>query len=439
MKTSRPFRLLFAVLAVCVLPPSHQAGAAGGYGDALELAEALHLARQYNPALLRARAGLVEQRGVYEEVRSAVWPSVSANATYNRFEETLGQRGPGISPADRDWRMGVGVRQTIYAGGSFLAALRAQALNEGAVEAEVEALAQEVALAVQRAYFGALLADAVVEVEEANLDLLREEVQQARDREQAGSASSFEVLRAEVELANARPALIRARNRARIARDELFRSIGLPLRSDQPEPRLTGTLEGEDWQGNLTEALFMARENRGELQAARQRVGFRDELVTVEQRTRLPALYLVGGYEWRKPFESDRLADSVDGWIVGLEGAWNIFDGGGRLGRVRQAKSRQRQAEHFFREVQLQVEMEVRQAYADLTEARELELAAREVVGQADEALRQARERLQAGAGTQLDVLGAQVSLTTARANQVRAQHDLAVALASLRRAMGER
>ena len=61
----------------------------------------------------------------------------------------------------------------------------------------------------------------------------------------------------------------------------------------------------------------------------------------------------------------------------------------------------------------------------------------KKVVEQAEEALRLARARADAGTGTQLDVLSAQTALTEARTTDVRARRDYAVAVARLERAIG--
>ena len=62
----------------------------------------------------------------------------------------------------------------------------------------------------------------------------------------------------------------------------------------------------------------------------------------------------------------------------------------------------------------------------------------KKVVEQAEEALRLATARSEAGTGTQLDVLGAQTSLTEARTTQIVALHDYSVARARLERAIGQ-
>src|SRR5213079_1045752 len=68
-----------------------------------------------------------------------------------------------------------------------------------------------------------------------------------------------------------------------------------------------------------------------------------------------------------------------------------------------------------------QVELEVQQAFANILQGRELVKATEKSVEQASEALRLAQARLDAGAGTQLEVLDARVQLTTARSTQLQA------------------
>jgi len=73
-----------------------------------------------------------------------------------------------------------------------------------------------------------------------------------------------------------------------------------------------------------------------------------------------------------------------------------------------------------------------------LVEARELVVASKKVVEQAEESLRLARARLQAGSGRQLDVLDTRVSLTEAQTNKIESLHSFNVALAGLDRAVGK-
>ena len=83
------------------------------------------------------------------------------------------------------------------------------------------------------------------------------------------------------------------------------------------------------------------------------------------------------------------------------------------------------------------IELEVRTAYSNLSEARQVMESQKTVQKQAKEALRLAQARSEAGTGTQLDVLSAQTALTEARTTQIQAQRDYAAARARLERAIG--
>jgi outer membrane protein TolC len=131
-------------------------------------------------------------------------------------------------------------------------------------------------------------------------------------------------------------------------------------------------------------------------------------------------------------------SQSEDGWLAGVQGQWNIFDGRATAGRVTQARSAFEQSKLALTEAQLAAEVEVRRAFSQWQQATELAEASKLVVGQADEAVRLANARYNAGTATQLDVLQAQTDLTTARTNQIQAYYSYNVAVAALRKAMGQ-
>src|SRR5204862_1626911 len=84
-----------------------------------------------------------------------------------------------------------------------------------------------------------------------------------------------------------------------------------------------------------------------------------------------------------------------------------------------------------------QVELEIQQAYSNLQQNRELIQSQEKNVEQAEEALRLAKARLDAGAGTQLDVLNAQVQLLTAQSTRLQALFGYNSSLSEFDRATG--
>ena len=151
-----------------------------------------------------------------------------------------------------------------------------------------------------------------------------------------------------------------------------------------------------------------------------------------------PSVDLIGSLAKRKSNFSDRFNAGPDGWTVGVVASWDIFDGAKRKGKVKQAISQLEQSKIDRESLRLSIEVEVRQAMSEFQEAVELVQAAGKAVEQAEEALRLADSRYSAGAINQLDVLETRVALTESRTNRLEANYRHIVAVANLKRAIGE-
>jgi outer membrane protein len=400
----------------------------------LDATAALTLALEHNLAIRAARERLREQEGVITEVKSLALPQAGLVGGYSRNDEDL-TSDRGISSSTQNWALGLQVRQTLYQGGGVQAALAAQRSTREAALMDLQATLDRELLNVRTRFYDALLAREQVAVQESNVALLAEQLATTRHRFEAGAVSQFEVLRAEVELANARPALIRARNDQRNALVELRRVIGLAAPRDEVE--LVGELAFAPVHYELGRSLAEARARRPELRQLAALVEAREAGVRYARSGYRPEVAVVGGYELRKNNFSDRFSDSVDGWSLGVQSSWALFDGRATAGRVAQARSRLEQTRLQAEELELLIEVEVRRALSALQEAAELAEAAGITVTQAEEAMRLAEARYAAGTATQLDLLQVRVALTLARDNQLQANYRHHIALAQLRRATG--
>jgi len=253
---------------------------------------------------------------------------------------------------------------------------------------------------------------------------------------ETGTVSRFDLLRAEVALANGRPSFIRAQNQYRLSIVNLLRVVGLHAPGDA-DPEIRGELVYEERDLSLAEALSIARQNRPEYLALDKLIEAGEAEVQGAMAGRQPKLNLVAGYGIQKSNFSDSLDDTIQGWSIGLQGSWRIWDNDATRGSVISAQSRLRQTELARQELDLQVGTEVREALSSIQEARELVESSRKVVEQAEEVLSLARDRYSVGSAIQLEVYEAQLSLTEARTNEVQALHDYNFATARLDRAIG--
>jgi len=125
------------------------------------------------------------------------------------------------------------------------------------------------------------------------------------------------------------------------------------------------------------------------------------------------------------------------GWIAGVQLSWNLFDGFRTQGKIKEATANYERAGLELEDRTRLIELDVRTAFSNFIEAREVLESQKKVLEQAEEAVRLARARSEAGSGTQLDVLSSQTALTDARTTQVQALHDYDAARARLQRAVG--
>ncbi|MDQ8202075.1 TolC family protein [Pelagicoccus sp. SDUM812003] len=442
MDLSRPFRLrILSLLGASLLAVAAKAQddsySVYEIPDRLDLQTALQFAAEHNFEILKAKQRIEEQNGLIIEVRAQALPDLSVNGQYIELDEGLSEFAP---PPSSQWGVSLDVRQTLYSGGGVRAALNVQSLIEDAALLELQSVIDDVLLLTRQGFYGALLARQEIEVQEDNVTLLEELLKNAQDRFDVGSGTRFEVLRAEVELANARPALIQARNDYRIAIEELRQILGFVAADGvalHKVPELVGDLPYSPITYDLSGAIEQALQIRPELKRLQKVEEAREEGVVIAKSGLRPEVSLVGSYEANKPTYSSSFDRARHGWTAGVQVNVPIFDGRRARGQIIQAKSQLAQAELETRQLSLAIEVEVRRALSELQAATELAQASIKVVEQAEEALRLADARYEAGEASQLDVLQARVSLTEARLNQAQAFYRYNVGEAQVRRAIG--
>jgi outer membrane protein TolC len=183
--------------------------------------------------------------------------------------------------------------------------------------------------------------------------------------------------------------------------------------------------------------LAAATAHRADIRAAERDAASAKSAVKATWGGYLPKVQAYAGYDWSKSVQETSLDAKVHGWNVGLIASMTLFDGFNREAKVYAANAAKRRAEAAELQTRLNVSVEVRQAYSNFTQDKEILVASQQVVEQARESLRLAKARYSAGNGTQLDVLQAQSALSQARLTLLQAQYDYGVAVARLEKATG--
>ncbi len=409
----------------------------------LSVADALNLALQQNGTILKAKSDLEGSSGLIAQTRAILYPKAQVTGQYKAVQDSSIDSPAGATFAfgtDQGWFAQIQVVQSLYEGGRMKSAYRSAKLTREQALLQYQTIVADTLLSVRVTYYDILLAAQQITVRDASVKLLQKELDDQQRRYDAGTVPRFNVLRAEVAVANARPELSRARNAYRIAKNNFVNLLGYNVSRTVAENvpvELTDKLNTAPYPVDLSAALEQAMENRTELGALRAAERLRNEDVITARAGYLPSFQAFAGYgDKSSAFENDLTAER-HGWFVGAQVTWNIFDGMLTKGKVVEAKAALTKSQTELEDTSRQVELEVRTAYSDFLEAREVLEAQEKNQEQAEEALRLATARADAGTATQLDVLNAETALTEARTTQSLAIRNYDVAVARLERAIG--
>ena len=411
----------------------------------LSLADTINIALQQNPNIMRAQKDLEAAQGVVVQTRAIAIPKLQAVGSYSSVESTDVDTPRVAIPnfnfgTEQAWASQIRLVQSLYEGGRILSSLRVAKLTKERSLLMYQTVVADTVLEVQLAYYDVLLAAQEIIVQEKSVELLGSELADTKRRYDAGTVPQFNVLRAQVELANQQPKLIRARNNYRIAKNVLSNVLGFNIPKDTVEDiplNLSGKLEAEPYQIDLSRAITLALERRTELESLRKAQALRFEDIVNAKAGRLPSVQAYGGYEARSSIFATDLSVEVHGWMAGVQITWDLFDGLRTKGKVMEANALYERAGVELDDTTRRIELDVRTAHSKFIEASELLDSQKKVVEQAEEALRLATARNDAGTGTQLDVLSARTALTDAQTTQIEALHGYSAARARLERAVG--
>ena len=449
--------------------------------------QAILTALQRNPALLNAEQEIKRTRGVIIQVRAQVLPQVTARGNFEWIDPHLqGARifgpsttgttttpgtttggaasliealpsqvrevqtplaAPSPTPAiistaeqsDVSYTISVLGTQLIFNGTSWPQIRGTFFQRDSAYFAFRNILDQLIAI-VKTQFYQIVLNRELVSVNEQSVHLLEAQLKDQQNRFEAGTVPRFNVLQAEVALYNQLPLLITAQNNLRIAKIVLAKTLGLdfqPRRGESPPLEVVGEMPYIPRTISLANAIELGKERRPFLKQARANVLNQKEQVRAAAGQWLPTITTTGGGEWISSPTNSSWHDISKGWIAQVQGSLPIWDSGAIAGQVIQQRALLFEAKNTYDDDVRQVELEVQTAYSNLQQNQELIKSQEKNVEQAEEALRLAKARLDAGAGTQLDVLNAQVQLLTAQSTRLQALFGYNSSLAEFDRVTG--
>ena len=374
----------------------------------LSLADAIEVGLANNLSLFSTRLRRAEADGAYDEALGEALPALNATAGWTA---DLVDRSRDVQP-DRQ-SVGLALTQPIFRSGVIGKGIEYARYYRESIELAIRDAEQAAVFQIAALYLNVLYEQRMVEVYEGALGTAERLKSTTESRRRAGSASQYELLRAEVERTSANAALISERNRLRTARVTLLKALGVDQSS----------------QIDLSDDLvYVAEAFDADAMVARA-LEFRPDLAQAEANVRMAELQL-GIVRGRYGLSVDAFASATyatpdpndvtdDDWgfdaSAGLSATLPLYDGTTRRGRLAQARSRLAQAEAARRSAEEDARVAVITAVLDVEDSDELFLSQRTNLATAEEAKRMIESGYRQGRNTQVEVLDAQSALTQAQ------------------------
>lgn len=405
----------------------------------LDLEETIQRALLTNPSVKIAESQRKEAKADYSAAKSARGISISLNHDSSRggyadnqydvaTDAFLGKR-IGNSHSNS-----ITASLPIFTGGELQGQIgQAKANYRSMLSAEEQAY-NEMKETATTGYFNMLNATNMKALRQESVDRLQAHLDNVIAQYNVGIVARADVLRSEVELANAKQDYITASNEYDVAEATLNNIIGTPLGTTL---LLKDRLQYEPYENDMAYCLAYSEQHRPELKQAEYGVDAAEAALVVARSGHMPKINAVAGNYWGGTDESNWPGDDNDHWSVGVTASMNIFDSGVTWSKIHAAQEALVQAKESQRQIKDNVELEVRTDYLSMREAEKRITTAQVAVASAEEDYHIAVVRYQAGVGTNIDVMDAQEALTQAKTNYYQALYNYNTSKAALNTSMG--
>jgi len=442
---TKTFYLIFSLLLSLVFI---------SYSDAeeakrdLSLSDAVKKALENNPRIKAAFFQAEASKSRITQARSGSLPQIFLNENFSRtnnpmwaFGTKLNQESITASDFDparlnnpdgiNNFITSVTIEWTLFDGGQTWIGFKQAKLENEAAILMLERTREEVIGQTATAYFGLILADEHLYLIRRILDTARAHSNMARSRFENGLTVKSDFLRAQVRVSELEQELFSAESNLLIAKTILCSTMGLssciPF---QTTPRFD---VGDGEEKDADKLVEMALANRKDLKQLLFQEMMAEKEVDKSLAGHLPSLHLIGNYE----IDSESFSDTGDNYMVGAVMRLNLYSGERISGKTREASALLEKIRAVKNELQLGINIQVRQAYYQAESSFKRIKAAQASVLEAEESLRIVRNRYENGLLTIVSLMDAESALKQARTSHLKALHDYNIAAVQLKLAAG--
>ena len=425
----------------------------------LTLEKSIDLALKNNPEIKMAEKELSKARAGVGEALSILLPQLDASANLshnwkiqaqtipNFLKPMLGPLAPPGMPdfvqisfgLENTLTYGASITQPLFLGGAGIAGVQTAKAMKRAAEYNFESKKQNLIHQSAIAFYSTLLTSELIKVQKEAFDQAKANLDIVTKKYNVGTASGFDKMRAEVDVANLEPGVISSRNNYQSALTYLRNVLGLDTKTELEISGEFRFIEDDFSHIKLEQLQNSTLKNRPEILALTEQKKITKKGIAIARSNFLPKLYFSTDYSFLAMKNDLRFSQSdfSEGFTSAISLQIPLFHGFRSSSQYQRAKLDHKIMLDTEKQINDGVFAEVEVSFNTFNEAKQKFMSAQRTVNLAEEALRLANLMYDEGANTQLDVLNSQLALTQAKMNYVSSLYEYQISRYQVRKVTG--
>jgi len=428
----------------------------GLYALDLDVDEAVKIGLKNSLELETLRTKLHKAQLDIDVAKATVFPVISGQMGYTRlgnvptFDLPKGAFGTmgstAFPPTDVSIPMGfennymtsLTATQPLFLGGRDWTAIRLSKTYTKAIEEQIKGEELNMRLKIKEAFYQALLAEKMSVLMELTYSNAQRHLEQVGNLRKGGAITSYDLLRARVQVANLKPQVQSVKSGSNLAKQALLIALRLPaqtpltLKGDFPYKPSTHPVP------NLEECIKIGQTERTELKQLDHTLKILKGTVSIYRAGHYPSLVAVGNLNWTANEFKFKKDTWTNDWNVSLILSIPIFSGFKVVTETKKAQCDVDNAELGRKQILDGIELQIRAQYNALTLAKENFEGLEANITEAEMSVEMATTRYKSGATTQIEYFDSELALQKARTLYIQGLYDYTIAWLKLHNAMGK-
>ena len=411
------------------------------------LEESLQQAFKESPQIKAAQEAVQAAGFKQKQAKTGFFPKLGTQYSYNYQNQaptiTIPAQDNGLIPqstltlgSQNNYAFYVTMDQPIFTGLALTRTYELAGLGLDISKIKLEEERLTLASKVKEAFLNILGAQKIRLVAEQTVLQIADHVRSAQDFYNVGLIPLNDLLKSEVQLADARQNLVRAQHGVLSAQANFNTLLRISL---DRETEVQDILKYQSYSKDLEECQTEATQKRPEIREIETQIDIAEKNIQLAKSEYSPQVALQSRYikQGDNPTVSGSPFVQSDNWDVTAVIKWNFWEWGRTHYLVQERIMQRQQVKESLTQIKDLIRLEVKEAYLSLREAEKNIGVAEKTIEQAEENFRINKIRYQEQVATSLEVLDAQTLLAQAKNNYYQALYAYNIYYSRLLKAMG--